>query len=120
MATIGGSRTPPRDTGKLVPPTRPTRRARSDLTENLFPGGSGSNAWERECKSDGGSQRDLGRGWVSAEKAPPSRSEEIEEHLAKQVEAHEAEPPRIAQGKPNRPASRRSPPASKLWSRWRP
>lgn len=83
--------------GKLVLSDLTDKKGAKDLTEKRLEVKRFRNALERECKSGREEANAISKGWVSAEKALSEPFEEIEEHLAKQVEAHEAELARIAQ-----------------------
>lgn len=82
--------------GKLVLSDLTDKKGAKDLETKRLEVKRFRNAWERECKSAREEANAISKGWVVAEKALAEPFEEIEEHLAKQVEAHEAELARIA------------------------
>lgn len=72
------------------------KKGAKDLTEKRLEVKRFRTAWVRECKDGREEANAISKGWNSAEKALAEPFEEIEEHLAAQVEAHEREVARIA------------------------
>lgn len=72
------------------------KKGAKDLTEKRLEVKRFRTAWVRECKDGREEANAISKGWNNAEKALAEPFEEIEEHLAAQVEAHEREVARIA------------------------